>query len=227
MARSFTLADHTSIDDARTYLTRARSIHNDAAVRFQGIGTALGIWTCVLTRSGLLDTTPTILGLRTARLSTRSTLDVVVSINAVLDRLQRVRDEQHATLRLPPYDAHASWAGISPPLSGWREIGHLRAQDVIQVAKTGIEEVAETIPADAGLQLVQRVRSTVWSRTSALRLITDSKTHTDDIIPDGVAFAVWALGFVRSDDQSSLPVAVHGPWSRFSCPGGFILTRMP
>lgn len=224
MARLYELVDTSSLEDVRTYLTRARAVDADGAVRFQGVGGALGIWTCVLTRAGLLDSTPIVLGLRTAGLAEPSTLDAVVGLGPVLDRMPRTQNAGDAALRLPPYDEQAAWAGVSPSLSGWEFVGEIPAQRLVETAKAGTEEVARTVPADSGREIVQRVRSAVWSRTSDWGRLGEAR-DTAVTVPDGAAFAAWALGFLRSDDDSHVPVAVNGTWTRLSCPGGFVLAR--
>lgn len=223
MARLYELVDTSSLEDVRTYLTRARAVDADGAVRFQGVGGALGIWTCVLSRAGLLDSTPIVLGLRTAGLAEPSTLDAVVGLGPVLDRMPRSQGAGDSALRLPPYDEQAAWAGISPSLSGWEAVGEIPAQRLVETAKAGTEEVARTVPTDSGREMVQRVRSAVWSRTSDWGHMGDSGEMPT--VPDGAAFAAWSLGFLRSDDDSQVPVAVNGSWTRLSCPGGFVLTR--
>ncbi|KAA9394040.1 hypothetical protein FCK90_09005 [Kocuria coralli] len=225
MARFFQLVDTASVEDIRAYLTRARSIDADGAVRFQGVGGAIGIWTCVLARSGLLDTTPTVLGLRTAGLAEPSALDAVVGLGPVLDRLPRTQGTGDSTLRLPPYDEKAAWAGISPSLAGWESVGAIPAQELVHTAKAGTEEVARTVPTDSGREIVQRVRSAIWSRVSDWGRIPAADGPGAWEVPDGAAFAAWALGFIRSDDDSRIAVAVNGSWTRLSCPGGFVLTR--
>ncbi|MDO5618410.1 hypothetical protein [Kocuria sp.] len=227
MARFFELVDASSVEDVRTYLSRARSIDDDGAVRFQGVGGAVGMWSCVLARAGLLDNTPTVLGLRTAGLGQPSTLDAVVSLGAVLDRIPRLRSTGDSMLRLPPYDEKAAWAGVSPSLSGWEAVGAVPAQALVTTAKAGTEEVAQTIPTNAGREIVQRVRSGVWSRVSEWGQGANDDGESPFVVPDGAAFAAWALGFLRSDDDSEVPVAVNGSWTRLSCPGGFVLTHKP
>lgn len=225
MGRSIRLVDTTSVEDIRTYLTRARSIDDHAAVRFQAVGGAVGIWTCALTRAGLLDTTPTVLGLRTAGLGEPSTMDIVVNVGSVLDRMPRFQGVEDAVLRLPPHDDQAAWAGISPSLSGWEPVGTINGQDLVNTARTGTEEVAQTVPTDSGAEIVQRVRSAVWGGVSDWGRIKDAHGDAVCTVPDGSAFAAWALGFLRSDDTSAIPVARSGAWTRLSCPGGFVLTR--
>ena len=68
MGRSLRLRDRESVEDVGTYLSRARAVDAEGAVRFQAVGGAVGIWTCALAKQGLLDSTPTVLGLRTAGL---------------------------------------------------------------------------------------------------------------------------------------------------------------
>lgn len=229
MARLFTLVDADSVEDVRTYLIRARAVDPDAVVRFQGVGGAVGVWTCVLAQAGLLDSTPTVLGLRTAGLGEASSLDAVVSVSAVLDRMTRSRDTQRTQVLLPPYDEQAAWAGISPSLSGWNVVGSVEAHHLVGTAKAGVEEVAQAVPKDSGREVVQRVRSAIWGRVSpwgsASAVAQGAEHDTFPDIPDAAAFAAWALGFLRSDDTSRVPVAVNASWLRLSCPGGFVLVR--
>lgn len=220
MGRSLRLRDRESVEDVGTYLSRARAVDAEGAVRFQAVGGAVGIWTCALAKQGLLDSTPTVLGLRTAGLSEASELDVVVSLAAVLDRIPRA-DQDDTLLGLPPHDAHAAWAGISPSLSGWETVAAAPAPELVRAARDGIEEVARTVPTDSGQEIVDRVRSQVWGRVSDW-----GKTPGRAVdVPDGAAFAAWSLGFLRADDSSEIPVAVHGTWARLACPGGFVLIR--
>ena len=116
MGRSLPLTDPRDVADLRTYLSRARGVDPQGAVRFQARGRALGVYVCVLEPHGLLDTTPTVLGLRTAALSGEQALDVTVPLGGVLDRMPR-QDQDATDVGLPPVDANVSWAGIAPPIS--------------------------------------------------------------------------------------------------------------
>ena len=122
MGRSLPLTDPRDVADLRTYLSRARGVDPQGAVRFQARGRALGVYVCVLEPHGLLDTTPTVLGLRTAALSGEQALDVTVPLGGVLDRMPR-QDQDATDVGLPPVDANVSWAGIAPPLGGWTPVG--------------------------------------------------------------------------------------------------------
>lgn len=220
MGRALRLQDRESVEDVGTYLSRARAVDPDGAVRFQAVGGAVGIWTCALAKQGLLDSTPTVLGLRTAGLAEPAELDVVVALAGVLDRIPRA-DQDDTLLGLPPHDAQAAWAGISPSLSGWETVAAAAAPELVRTARDGIEEVARTVPTDSGQEMVDRVRSQVWGRVSDWGR---TPGETADV-PDGAAFAAWSLGFLRADDDSEIPVAVHGSWARLACPGGFVLIR--
>ena len=69
-ARSFTLADPASLDDLQTFLARAQRVE-DGSVRLIGGSGVLAVYAAVLYPVGLLDETPTVLGLRTLALTSR------------------------------------------------------------------------------------------------------------------------------------------------------------
>ncbi|GGG62031.1 hypothetical protein GCM10011374_26440 [Kocuria dechangensis] len=221
MARSLALTDPRAVADLRTFLSRARSLDAQGAVRFQSRGRALGIYVCVLEPHGLLDRTPTVLGLRTAALAQEQPLDVTVSLGAVLDRMPR-QEEDTAEVGLPPMDATVSWAGIAPPLGGWAPVGAVAADTVREAARAGIAEVARTVPVDAGSAVVDTVRSQVWGRSSAWAQPV-AGALTGGPVPDGAAFAAWSLGFLRPGEQ--VAVAENGRWVRLSAPGGHVLVK--
>ncbi len=221
VARSLPLTDPRDVADLRTFLTRARGVDPQAAVRFQARGRALGTYVCVLERHGLLDTTPTVLGLRTAALAEELSLDVTVSLGAVLDRMPR-QDDDDTLVRLPPMDATVSWAGIAPPLSGWTPVGSVAGDAVREAARAGIEEVARTVPVDAGGAVVDAVRSQVWGRSSGWSQPLADRL-TGGPVPDGAAFAAWSLGFLRPG--ADVVVAENGRWLRLSAPGGHVLVK--
>lgn len=221
MARSLPLSDPRAVADLRTFLSRARGVDPQGAVRFQSHGRALGVFVCVLERHGLLDTTPTVLGLRTAALEREEDLDLTVAIGAVLDRMPR-QDEAATDVGLPPMDATPSWAGIAPPLAGWAPVGTLAGDDLREAARAGIAEVARTVPTDAGGAVVETVRSQVWGRPA--EWAEPLAGHlSGGPVPDGAAFAAWSLGFLRPGTE--VRVAENDRWVRLSTPGGHVLVR--
>lgn len=221
MTRALQLADPRDVADLRTFLSRARGVDPQGAVRFQTRGRALGAYVCVLEPHGLLDTAPTVLGLRTAALAGEQTLDVTVPLGAVLDRLSR-QDRQATEVSLPPMDATVSWAGIAPPLSGWTPAGAVAGDDLRGTARAGIAEVARTVPADAGAAVVDTVRSQVWGRASGWTEPLAGRLSGAPP-PDGTAFAAYSLGFLRPGAE--VAVAENGRWLRLSAPGGHVLVK--
>jgi hypothetical protein len=221
MTRSLPLADPRDVADLRTFLTRARGIDAQGAVRFQGLGRALGVYVCVLEPHGLLDRTPTVLGLRTAALAEDRRLDLTVPLGGVLDRLPR-QEEGVTEVGLPPVDATASWAGIAPPLSGWAPVGAVAGDALREAARAGIAEVARTVPTDAGSAVVDTVRSQVWGRTSGWTEPV-AGLLAGGPLPDGAAFAAYSLGFLRPGAE--VTVAENGRWVRLSAPGGHVLVK--
>ncbi|MFI7578907.1 hypothetical protein ACH9DO_14810 [Kocuria sp. M1N1S27] len=221
MARSLPLTDPRDVADLRTYLSRARGVDPQGAVRFQARGRALGAYVCVLEPHGLLDATPTVLGLRTAALAQEQVLDVTVPLGGVLDRMPR-QDQDATEVGLPPMDAAVSWAGIAPPLSGWAPVGDVAADALREAARAGIAEVARTVPTDAGAAVVDTVRSQVWGRSSGWADPLAGRLSGAPL-PDGAAFAAYSLGFLRPGAE--VGVAENGRWVRLSTPGGHVLAK--
>ena len=85
----FLLQDRQDAADLATYLSRARSVDPQAAVRLQGLDRVLAAWVSVIHPAGLLDTAPVVLGLRTMSLAQSCELDVTVAVAAITDRLAR------------------------------------------------------------------------------------------------------------------------------------------
>jgi hypothetical protein len=181
----------------------------------------LAVYTAILYPRGILDESPTVLGLRTFQLFETDDFDVVVPMRSVVDRIVRARGEhgddegaepRPVTMTRPPEVNTVTWAGISPPRGGWRQLGQTDAATLERAARAGIDEVAKAIPDGTGEQLVQRVRSEVWGRG----------IEGLEYVPAGAAFAAFSLGFLGDD-----PVTVFetGPWTRLSSRRGHVLVR--
>jgi hypothetical protein len=244
MSQSFSLQDTLAAADLQTYLSRAARVEEGSVRLIAGSG-VLAVYTAILYPRGLLDQTPTVLGLRTFVTHADVEFDVVVPIRSLLDRLARVReaaesaaaasetgaveeegrdgDESGAVdgavesapleVRLPMEAPSVTWAGISPPRGGWRQVGEAGYQLMREAAAAGIAEVAKAVPTGTGEQLVQRVRAEVWGRP------IDGLEY----VPAGAAFAAESLGFLAVDE----PVAIleTGPWTRLTTRRGHTLIR--
>ncbi|SDZ29526.1 hypothetical protein [Herbiconiux ginsengi] len=222
MVQFFTLIDAASLGDLKVFLGRAARVEDGSVRLIGGLG-VLAAYTAVLTPKGLLDSTPTVLGLRTFALGSPDAFDVVVSIRALLDRLAQLSlvsnsESGPIDVPLPPPATGVAWAGISPPRGGWEPAGTLPSNLLESVARTGIAEVAAAVPADTGEQLVHRVRSEVWGRDLAEEELPELRPR----IPAGAAFCAVSLGFVRRDDED-VRVFVAGPWLRLTLRRGHVL----
>jgi hypothetical protein len=216
MDRFLTLPDVTALTDLRTYLSRADRIDR-ASVRLIAGGGVLAVYTAVLHPGGLLDETPTVLGLRTVKIRVDQVLDAVVpiaSLVARLDAAETAPDDGTVLIGIPAEVATVTWAGVAPPRAGWQPVFGAVAGQLESVAKAGIVEVAEALPADAGEAIVRRVRAEVWGRP-----MPDLEQ-----VPAGAAFAAHSLGFL-GDPAEEIPVYETGPWTRLSSARGHVLVK--
>ncbi|HEY8319501.1 MAG TPA: hypothetical protein VIG76_11780 [Amnibacterium sp.] len=216
MDRTLDLPDTAALADLQTYLGRADAVER-ASVRLVGGAGVLAVYTAVLYPSGLLDDTPTVLGLRTVGIDPSQELDVVVPIASLVERMNRAGDDATSDLvrvGIPAEVNTVTWAGVAPPRSGWLPVGQTQADVLTEVAKAGIVEVAEALPADAGEPIVRRVRADVWSRP------IEGAEH----VPGGAAFAAHSLGFLM-DPLEQIPIYDSGPWTRLSTERGHILVK--
>jgi len=221
MSRSFTLVDSLALGDLHVFLGRALRVE-DGSVRLIAGSGVLAVYVSVLHPSGLLDESPTVLGLRTFALTTlegsdADTFDAVVPVRSLLMRVETVleaaQEGEPVTVRLPLEVNSVSWAAISPPRGGWLSLDTTSATVLDAVARAGIEAVAEAIPTGTGEQIVHKVRSEIWGRP-----ITGF-----DHIPSGAAFAALSLGFLGEDD--SVAVYESGPWTRLTTRRGHVLVK--
>ncbi len=227
------LGDRYDVADLDTFVTRAKAVDPGGAIRLHADGTTLALTVCVLTGSGLTGA-GTILGMRALTLADPAHVDAVVALDAVADRLARMRGRRAGdaapgaaagagaagrpgtgtVLSVPPAELGVPWAGVAPPRSGWVAVGRMDADSVVSTAHAGIAEVSQGVPAGSGAQAVADLRRRVWGRPA------------DDLggLPAGAAFAAYALGFVRGG-APVVDVYVHGRWVRLSTSGGHVLAR--
>jgi hypothetical protein len=214
MTNTFLLQDAHTAADLRTYLARVRVV-DDTAVRLIAGGGVLAVYSAVLYPRGLLDASPTILGLRTFAEASGVSFDRVVPPAAISDRLALLaQSDQPTAVSLPDSDVRTSWSGIAPPRDGWERIGSVSSIALELVARDGAGEVARAIPDNTGDLRVQRVRSDVWSRPL--------DGHPG--VPSGVAFAAGSLGFLVGEEE--IPLYSAGQWLRASPVRGHVLVRV-
>jgi len=227
---TFTLTDALALSDLATYLGRAARVE-DGSVRLIATGGVLAVYSAVLYPKGLLDESPTVLGLRTFSLSGGEEFDAVVPIASLVTRLERLAaavaavaaaavaagepKEMPITVTVPMRVNTVTWAAISPPRGGWSPAGGIFSSALDMVARAGIEEVAQAVPEGVGEQIVHKVRSEVWGRT------IPNLEH----VPAGAGFAALSLGFLPENEDETVTVFETGPWTRLTTKRGHILVK--
>jgi hypothetical protein len=217
MSRTFTFADAQTLEDLQVFLARAARIEEGSVRLIAGSG-VLAAYAAVLYPVGLLDESPTVLGLRTFALvpgaeGVLAEFDVVVPIRSLITRLEKAQDAAGSlTISLPMEVNTVTWAAISPPRGGWHPVSSTNAQLLDAAARAGIDEVATALPDGAGEQIVRKVRSEVWARP------IPGLEH----VPAGAGFAALGLGFLGDDE---VRVFETGPWTRLTTQRGHILVK--
>jgi hypothetical protein len=216
MSRSLVLADSQTLDDLQVFLARAARIEEGSVRLIAGSG-VLAVYVAVFYPVGLLDESPTVLGLRTVALApgedgTASTFDAVVPIRSLLTRIEGAQRSGVTTVALPMEVNTVTWAAISPPRGGWQAGQPTTSAVLDAAARSGIDEVAAALPSGAGEQIVRRVRSEVWSRP------IPGLEH----VPAGAGFAALGLGFLGDDE---VRVYETGPWTRLTMQRGHVLIK--
>ncbi|WP_426319689.1 hypothetical protein [Microbacterium sp. E-13] len=209
MSPRLLLADAESAADALTFVQRAARFTVEG-VRLQAADGVLVMTAAPLAPRGFGDPTPTVLALRTLSADPELVCDLVVEPSA----LSPATDDPRA-LTLPETALAPAWAGIAPPRSGWEPRTGVEASALAAKAQGGIARVADTVPTDAGEDVVRTVRAAVWGAPD------------DDLggLPLGVAFAALSLGFISGSETAQ--VFSHGPWTRLSLARGHVLVRGP
>lgn len=208
MAQTLLLPDDASVADVLTFAGRTAQL-GDGAVRLQAAMGVLRVSSAPLAPRGLLDVTPTVLGMRALRVDQELVCDLLVPAASL------ARDDDPRALRLPEYAVSAAWAGVSPPQSGWHRDGALTADALVAVSRHGMAAVAHAMPTDPGEDAVRAIRARVWGEP-------DERLGE---LPAGAAFVGVALGIVDGPEAAQL---WHAPgWTRLRLDRGNVLVRRP
>ena len=216
MINAFSLADEHTAVDLQAYLARAKRLDPDGLVRLRAFGDVLAAYVAPIYAGNLMDSGPTVLGLRTCELAEPAELDVLVPIGAVQERLARLLSEGEETkdFKIQLLETQrAPWAGISPPRQGWEQVGTINETVLTQIARDGIDEVASSLPESVGGPIAARIRGQIWGRGIDL----ESK------VPTGAAFAAAGLGFLTENEEIGLYQAEG--WIRLSSEHGHVLAK--
>jgi hypothetical protein len=210
MTHTLTFTTTQALADLANYLGRARRI-NDGAARVIATERFLQVYVGVFLPRGLLDATPTVLGLRVFELATPQNFDEVVPLEAFVSRVERAQ-ESGEELRLPSPSPSIQWQTITPPRNGWHRRLGISSEVLRTAALAGVDKVREALPENSGEAVVQKIRAEVWGAP-----VTEKKN-----IPTGAGFAADALGFLT---DKSLAVHTVGNWIRLSSTHGYVLVK--
>lgn len=215
MINPFVLADEQSALDLQSFLNRAKRLDPEGLVRLRAFGSLLAAYVAPIYSGNLLDSGPTILGLRTCDLAEPAELDVVVKIASVQERLANLlADSATKKYKIQLLEVQrAPWAGISPPRQGWVAAGTINETRLTQIARDGIAEVASSLPESVGGPIAARIRGQVWGR--GIDLAT--------MVPTGAAFVAAGLGFLTEDEEVGVFHAEG--WVRLSSENGHVLAK--
>ncbi len=209
MSERLFFPDPHAAADALTFARRSRHL-GDGAVRLRAAEGILVMTSAPLAPRGLLDATPTVLGMRMLPVDPELVCDVVVDAS-----LLSLDADDARSLVLPDTGLAPAWAGISPPRGGWSGDGGIPASVLASRAQWGIAAVAESMPQNPGEDVVRSVRASVWGVPDAAL----------DDLPLGTAFAAFGLGFIVGEEQAQVRSA--GAWTRLSFARGHVLVRGP
>ena len=214
MSTSLTIATVASARDVVSFLGRAQRVW-DGTVRLVAADGYLQVYVGILIPRGLLDRTPTVLGLRVVALASSDAVDIVVPIASLIHRIERgitSAESEAVTFEVPSASPSLQWPAISPPREGWkRRLGVTSAQ-LEDVAQRGVQAIAEAIPDSVGESVLQKVRSEVWGQPMPHK----------KAIPWAAGFAADALGLLS---PRSLSVHTSGHWVRLTSPHGYVLVK--
>jgi hypothetical protein len=204
MGHTFTLTPDAARQDLVTFLERAARVNNGSARLVAAAGN-LQVYVGILFPRGLLDRTPTVLGLRVFTVEENQDFDVVVPIDALVARAKAALERDEKALGTP---------AITPPREGWRRRLGVASPVLATAAAEGIARVAEAVPGSIGESVLQKVRAEVWGSPIA---------HNKKI-PAGAAFAADALGFLG---DKNLQVHTLDNWLRLSSKSGYVMVKFP
>jgi hypothetical protein len=214
MSDGFSLPTVESAQDLLSFVQRARRVNDGSARLIAGEG-HLQAYVGVLFPRGLLDRTPTVLGLRVFRVMDQPHFDIVVPLESLAFRIERALEahtDGPVEVVAPAQSPSIQWAAVTPPRDGWRRRMGVSSAQLSDVAQQGVAQVAQALPEAAGEALVQKVRAEVWGQPLGKK----------KSIPWAAGFAADALGFVEG---KNLAVHTVDHWIRLSSKNGYVLVK--
>ena len=218
MVQRLTLADSLSLGDLHTYLQRAGRVE-DGSVRLIAGSGILAVYTAILYPRGILDESPTVLGLRTFALSRprtstwscrcgRSSSASCGHAPSSATTTSRARDDAQ-----PPEVNTVTWAGISPPQGRLARARRDGCRDPRVRGPRGHRRGRHRDP---------RGHRRAARAARALRGLGSRRRQASSTCPRARRSRAFSLGFLGDD-----PVRLFetGPWTRLTSRRGHVLVR--
>jgi hypothetical protein len=227
MNNSFVLPEESDVLDLTKYLERALKLDAKGAVRFRAYGDVLTVYVAPISDDEYAES-PLILGLRTMALAEAAEFDVTVSLVAALAQLGKADEEEVSLVKrlgkitktdkanqvtLPAELVSVSWSSETPTRIGWELGGEVSQAELTEIARKGVAEITETLPASVGGPIAARVRGEIWGKAF------DYKYP----VPMGAAFVAAGLGFLTEGEI--VPWYVSGEWVRVSTQHGHVISK--
>ena len=204
--------DRADVSDLAAFLTRAKKLDPEGAVKFKSFGEVLGVYVSPIFSGSLMGDGPTVIGLRTIKLAAAPEVDATFEISEILERVANL-GLQELELPLPPSQVRTPWSGVTPPRDGWLEIASLEQEQLSGWAKSGITEVTEALPEAVGASIASKVRLQIWGK------VVDQALG----LPGAAAFAISGLGFMQPGEN--VRVYEAGNWLRLTTDHGHVLSK--
>ncbi|MER5445928.1 hypothetical protein ABT052_12655 [Streptomyces sp. NPDC002766] len=205
------LADEGEAADLAAFLSRLIHYDRSAAVRLQGVGTALAVFG----RPPSFE----VLAIRAVRLAKpyENGLDVTLDVTVSAGELLETVDESAATAAVPGAVTGPPWAGVLPPRGGWRPESGLPAPDELRaMVGAAVAEfrsrTQELTPEGRTRAELDAIGREIWSRTVG-----------DTPLPVRAVHAAQSVGFLRPGTPADL--FSSGAWLRLRTPFGSIAVR--
>ena len=211
MSKPLLFHDPSDLRDLAAFLTRAKKLDADGAVKLRSFGDVLAVYVAPIYSGSLLADGPTVLGLRTIKLADQAQIDGTFEISSILERIEGPGSNA-LELAIPPSNVRVVWSGVLPPRENWELISTLNQIEITSWAKAGIEEVATSLPESIGASIANKVRLQVWGRVVG-----------EHGMPAGAAFAMSGLGFMEQGEVIS--VYSSSNWLRLTSKHGHVITK--
>ena len=251
MGTSFTLADTPTLDDLQVFLARAARIEEGSVRLIAGSG-VLAVYAAVFYPVGLLDESPTVLGLRTVALADAGTghveFDVVVPIRSLLQRLENAQAAaaQAAAAQTAAAQTAAAQAAAAQTTTAQTAAGSDAADRVTISLPMEVNTVTwsaispprggwRPIPGTTSALLDRAARSGIDEVAGAVpdavgeQIVRRVRSEVwsrgiDGLehVPAGAAFAAFGLGFLGDDEVRMFET---GPWTRLTTRRGHVLVK--